>query len=326
MGLEDSGLLYVRVLGSSAGGGLPQWNCWCPNCTAARNGDSQVLPRTQSSVLVGAPGKRPVLLNASPDVRSQLAWWTAGQEAPASRHSPIAGVVLTNADLDHCLGLLILREGGAPALYGTEPVLEALEHGLGVITALSAYGPTIVHTLVCGEPRHVQDREGEDSGIVIEPFAVASKVPPYAARKGLGRDRSERGGDTIGLLVTCEGGGTLAYVPGVRDLDEELFVQLSRADAILLDGTFWTHDELTRSKVTDRDAYKMGHAPLKADEHSEGSLAFLQRFSHARRGFVHINNSNPIVRANSDERAEVERAGIEVVHDGTEWWIPPRAE
>lgn len=318
-------MLYVRVLGSSAGGGLPQWNCFCANCTAARNGDSQVLPRTQSSVLVGAPGKRPVLLNASPDVRSQLAWWSSGQEAASIRHSPIAAVVLTNADLDHCLGLLILREGGAPAIYATEPVFEAIEHGLGVITALSAYGPTVVHTLVCGETRTVQDREGNDSGITIEPFAVASKVPPYAARKGLGGGRNERDGDTIGLLVTCEGGGTLAYVPGVRDLDEELFVQLQRADAILLDGTFWTHDELTQRKVTERDAFAMGHAPLQPDEHGEGSIAFLQRFPKAKRGFVHINNSNPIVRANSKERAEVERAGIEVVHDGTEWWIPARS-
>jgi pyrroloquinoline quinone biosynthesis protein B len=275
--------------------------------------------------MVQAPGKKPVLLNASPDVRAQLAQWSAAQESHKVRQSPIAAVVLTNADLDHCLGLLVLREGGAPALYGTEAVLEAVEQGLGVITALSAYGPTIVHTLVCGETRAVQDREGVDSGITIEPFAVASKVPPYAARRGLGKDRGERGGDTVGLLVSCEGGGTLAYVPGVRDLDDELAAQLHRADAILLDGTFWTHDELTAQKITTRDAYQMGHAPLQPDAHGSGSLEFFRRFSgSARRGYVHINNSNPIVRADSPERAQVERAGIEVVQDGTEWWVERR--
>jgi pyrroloquinoline quinone biosynthesis protein B len=317
MSTHDSRGLRVRVLGSGAGGGLPQWNCGCPQCRAARRGDPDVPSRTQSSLAVSADGVRWVLLNASPDVRVQLASWAAAAPPEgALRASPLAATVLTNGDLDHCLGLLILREGGAPHIHGTAPTLEAIERGLGVLSALEAYAPTRVTTMELDREISVTDREGADTGVRVVPFAVASKVPPYAMARGLGRGRGELEGDTVGLLVrSVHGGGTLAYVPGVRDLDERLAGRLERASTIFIDGTFWTRDEMTAQGLTQRDAFAMGHAPLSGDE---GILAFLQRFSRAERWLVHINNTNPIHFAKSPERAAVERAGVRVSFDGLE--------
>ncbi|MBL8683630.1 MAG: pyrroloquinoline quinone biosynthesis protein PqqB [Myxococcales bacterium] len=311
--------LRLRVLGSGAGGGLPQWNCGCPPCRAARAGDPRVLSRTQSSLAVSADGgARWVLLNASPDVRVQLASWAAAAPPEgALRASPIAATVLSNADLDHCLGLLILREGGAPHLYATAPTLEAIEVGLGVSTALAAYGPTKSTVLPTDASEvAIVDRAGADTGVRVAAFSVASKVPPYAAARGLGKGRGELDGDTVGLLVkSAAGGRVLAYVPGVRDLDERLAGYLSRADVIFIDGTFFTNDEMTSLGLTTRDARAMGHAPLSGEH---GIVSFLGRFTAAERWLVHINNTNPIHFSDSPERAWVESRGVRVSYDGLE--------
>jgi pyrroloquinoline quinone biosynthesis protein B len=263
-------------------------------------------------------GVRWVLLNASPDVRVQLASWPAAAPGPGKlRASPIAATVLTNADLDHCLGLLVLREGGAPHLYGTAPVFEAIEVGLGVLTALGAYGPTKSTVLPTdGAELSICDRDGVDTGVRIEAFSVASKVPPYAAARGLGRGRGELEGDTVGLLVkSAAGGRVLAYVPGVRDLDERLAGYLARAGVLFIDGTFFTNDEMTALGLTTRDARTMGHAPLSG---SAGIVEFLGRFPAAERWLVHINNTNPIHFSDGAERAWVESRGVRVSYDGLE--------
>lgn len=310
--------LRLRVLGSGAGGGLPQWNCGCAPCRAARAQDPRVRSRTQSSLAVSADGVRWVLLNASPDVRVQLASWPAA--APPEGHlraSPIAATVLSNADLDHCLGLLILREGGAPHIYGTAPVLECVEQGLGVLSALGAYGPTKSSELAFDlRETHITDRDGVDTGVRVRAFAVTSKVPPYAQARGLGAGRGELDGDTVGLLVRAEGSDrVLAYVPGVRELDERLAGYLAAAHTIFIDGTFWRTDEMTSMGLTTRDAKVMGHAPLSG---SDGIIAFLQRFERADRWLVHINNTNPIHFDDSDERRACERSGVRVSYDGLE--------
>lgn len=310
--------LRLRVLGSGAGGGLPQWNCGCAQCRAARAGDPRVRTRTQSSLAVSADGNRWVLLNASPDVRVQLASWPAAAPPEgALRASPIAATVLTNADLDHCLGLLILREGGAPHIFAADPTLEAVEQGLGVLTALGAYGPTKSTSLpIDGSEVIITDRDGADTGVRVRAFAVTSKVPPYAQARGLGARRGELDGDTIGLLVRSKDSErVLAYVPGVRELDERLASYLSRADTIFIDGTFWRQDEMTAMGLTTRDAKVMGHAPLSG---SDGIIAFLQRFARANRWLVHINNTNPIHFEDSVERRECEASGVRVSYDGLE--------
>lgn len=233
------------------------------------------------------------------------------------RASPIAATVLTNADLDHALGLLVLREGGAPHIYATHAALESIEQGLGALSALAAYGPTKSTILpIDGTELRIVDRDGADTGVRVEAFAVASKVPPYAMVKGLGAGRGELDGDTVGLLVRSEKGGrVLAYVPGVRDLDERLAAQLSRAHVLFIDGTFYRNDEMTSLGLTERDARAMGHAALGGPD---GILAFLRRFDGAERWLVHINNTNPVHFADSVERSEVERAGVRVAYDGLE--------
>jgi pyrroloquinoline quinone biosynthesis protein B len=277
-----------------------------------------VRARTQSSLAVSADGVRWVLLNASPDVRVQLAAWPAAAPPEgALRASPIAATVLTNADLDHCLGLLILREGGAPHIFATDSTLEAIEKGLGVLTALAAYGPTKSTTLPIDQREvAITDRDGVDTGVRVRAFAVASKVPPYAQARGLGAERGELDGSTIGLLVRSRDGDRwLAYVPGVRELDERLAEFLSQASTIFIDGTFWRQDEMTSMGLTTRDAKAMGHAPLSG---SDGIIAFLQQFAGADRWLVHINNTNPILFEQSDERRACEAAGIRIAYDGLE--------
>jgi pyrroloquinoline quinone biosynthesis protein B len=296
------------VLGSAAGGGLPQWNCGCPRCAAARTLAADVRPRAQSSICVSADGERWVLFNASPDVRTQLAATPALW--PASlRHSPVRAVVLTNADIDHAAGLLVLREGGAPAIYCTARVEEALTEGLRVLPALAAYGPVCVRRVVCGEEHAVCDREGEPTGVTVRAFAVTSKPPPYMT----GRAPVEGAVDTVGYVISAAGGGSIVYVPGVRVLDEALRRELAGSRCVLIDGTFLTDDELVAMGASAKTAQQMGHAPLRGDG---GLVAFLDGVSGPRKVLVHINNSNPILHDEGDGRAWLAAHDVEVAHDG----------
>ncbi len=306
--------LNVLVLGSSAGGGLPQWNCACPQCVAARNGDAAVPPRTQSSVAVSADGVRWVLCNASPDVRTQLARHPE-LHPRALRHSPVSAVALTNADIDHASGLLILREGGAPPVYCTPRVERALTDGLRVLPALRAYGDVHVRGLVPGDEAVLRDRAGDDLGVRLRPFTVASKPPPYLLPLLTAAEAADlHAGDTLGFELRAEGSPeTVVYVPGVRDLDDALRERLGRASLVLIDGTCFTDDELVRAGMSTKTARVMGHAPLDGDG---GLLAFLDGVRGPQVVLVHINNSNPVLCAGSDARRAVEARGVRVGMDG----------
>ncbi len=305
--------MRVHVLGSSAGGGLPQWNCGCDNCRAARVGGAAVLPRHQSSLCVSVDGVRWLLVNASPDVRSQLAGFAPlAPPAGSVRGSGVSAVAVTNGDIDHTAGLLVLREGGAPPIYGTALVRDALTRGLSILPTLEAYGPVDWREVTHGQRVDVADREGHSLGFAIEPFAVASKPPPYMMRFRDSAPLDDRAGDTVGLVFVHED-TRVVYVPGVRDLDDALAAECARATAILIDGTFYTGDELLALGASRRDAHAMGHAPMSGPG---GTIEFLARFPRARRVFVHINNSNPALRHDSDARRAVERAGIEIAYDG----------
>lgn len=308
--------LTVIVLGSSAGGGLPQWNCNCPNCAAARRGDPMVPARSQSSVAVSADGERWLLCNASPDVRTQLTQ-TPALHPRALRHSPVAAVALTNADIDHAAGLLILREGGAPPVYCTARVERALTQGLGVLPALSAYGEVTVRPVVPGadEAVVVRDRGGEDIGVRLRAFTVASKPPPYMLAHLSAAEASDlHAGDTVGFELSDETGvPTVVYVPGVRELDEPLRARLSHAGLVLIDGTFFTDDELVATGASKKTARTMGHAPLTGEG---GLLAFLETVVGPRKALLHLNNSNPVLRSDSPARWQVEEKGVVVANDG----------
>ncbi|HEX5635073.1 MAG TPA: MBL fold metallo-hydrolase, partial [Gemmatimonadales bacterium] len=229
--------MQVILLGTAAGGAFPQWNCWCPVCRVARADPSRARPRSQSSIAVSADGERWFLLNASPDVREQVG--RLPFPAPqGNRHVPLAGVVLTDAELDHSLGLVLLREGRRLRLHATAPVLHTLEHDSRLLAVTRAFADVETVTLEPGCVTPLRDVDGADSGLSVEPFVVPAGPPRFASR--------DEPGHTTGLVVRDRAtGGTLAYAPACGGLyGQRLRETLAAADLLLIDGTFWTDDEM----------------------------------------------------------------------------------
>jgi pyrroloquinoline quinone biosynthesis protein B len=293
----------VRILGSAAGGGFPQWNCHCPTCEAARTG-AAARPRTQSSLAIRGEEGPWLLVNASPDLRQQLEG-LAAEPVNGVRAAPVAGVLLTDAEIDHTAGLLLLRESSAPIrVYGSEQVRRALTGGYPVLPILSSYSGVDWRTL---EPGAAIPLDG--SSLEVESFAAGGDPPRYLA--GTGAD-VEATGLTFRDRST---GGVLTYVPGLARLDDDVLVRLAASDAVLVDGTFWRDDELARLGISDRTASQMGHVPLSGPG---GTLAALAGLRRPRAILVHINNTNPVLLERSPERDAVLRAGVEVGYDGLE--------
>jgi pyrroloquinoline quinone biosynthesis protein B len=294
--------MRIRVLGAAAGGGFPQWNCGCANCADVRRGDPALSPRSQDSIAVSADGDRWVLLNASPDIRSQVEAFPALRPR-APRHSPIAGIVLTNGDLDHVLGLFSLRESQPLVLFATAAVRAGLGANVFLHTLERFDGQLVFRALVPGQPI-------EACGLELLPFAVAGKRPLHLER--LGAPTPE---DNIGLVVRDAAGGSVAYVPGAAALDAETRARLESVDVLFFDGTFWSSDELPRLALGRARAEDMAHLPIDG---AAGSLAILRQLRTRRKIYTHINNTNPILRLGAPERRAVEDAGIEVAVDGLE--------
>jgi pyrroloquinoline quinone biosynthesis protein B len=293
----------VRILGSAAGGGFPQWNCRCPTCEAAREG-VRARARTQSSLAIRG-GEGPwFLVNASPDAREQLAALTP-QEVDGVRAPPIAGVLLTDAEIDHTAGLLLLRESQAPVrVFGDEGVERALRHGYPVLEILERYCGAEWQTL---EPERAWPLEG--SSLTVEPFGVGGDAPRYLNGSGVELQASGfvfRDGAT---------GGVVTYAPGLARLDDGVLGRFAASDLVLVDGTFWRDDELARLGISARSARDMGHLPLSGPG---GTLDALARLDRPRKVLVHINNTNPILLEDSPEREAVRGAGVEVAYDGLE--------
>jgi pyrroloquinoline quinone biosynthesis protein B len=246
--------MRVIVLGSAAGGGFPQWNCWCPSCRAAREDPAAAVPRTQSSVAVSADGRRWFLLNASPDVREQLTRLPLPTPRRV-RSVPVEGVVLTDAELDHTLGLVLLREAGRLPLYATGGVAETLACDSRLLAVTRAFATVPLTPLALDQPTPLLTRDGEPSGLMVEAFTVPAGPPRFAS--------VERTGHTVGLLVTDVTSGAVAgFVPGCGDLDEALLARLGAADLLLFDGTFWTDTELIDLGIAERTARQMDHLPI----------------------------------------------------------------
>lgn len=305
--------MRIIILGSAAGGGFPQWNCACGNCARARAGDPAARPRTQSSAAVSADGETWFLLNCSPDVRWQIERTPALQPRRGIRHSPIAGVVLTNGDVDHVAGLLSLREGQPFALYATGRVLAALAAN----PIFDVLRPEVVErrALVLGATLPPCGTGGEPAGIEAEAFAVPGKVALY-----LENPRAERFGtvaeDAIGLRLSDTGTGrSIYYVPGCAALPADLGRRLAGADLVLFDGTTWRDDEMAASGAGEKTAGRMGHMCMTGDS---GSLAAFADLDVRRKVYVHLNNTNPALLSDSAERAAVEAAGWQVAEDGME--------
>jgi pyrroloquinoline quinone biosynthesis protein B len=305
-------MLQVLVLGSAAGGGFPQWNCNCTLCRRARAGDPKVKRRTQSSLAVSSGDGKWFLLNASPDLRKQIDENAdLHPDEKHTRHSPIAGAVLTNADVDHIAGLLNLRESQPLAVYATRRVHAVLDRN-------SVYGvlnPAYVErrTLDLERRTELAGKDGVVNGIAVEPFAVPGKIALYledTSRANMGSTPE----DTIALKVTERAGGkSFYYVPACASMPPELAKRLSGADLVFFDGTVWQDDEMIATRTGKKTGGRMGHMHLSGDD---GSVAAFASLGVKRKVYVHINNTNPVLAEDSAERRFVESAGWEVGYDG----------
>ena len=300
--------MRITVLGSAAGGGFPQWNCNCRNCAGLRAGTLNAKARTQSSIFVQPDDAVDgVLFNASPDILEQIRSKPALQPGRALRDSAIAGVVLMDGQIDHATGLFMLRERSTPLpLWCTDPVEEDLSQGNPVLRVLEHY---------CGVRRHRIGLDGSSftvagvAGLRFRALPLSSKAAPYSPH----RDRPVPG-DNIGMLISDERSGTsLFYAPGLGRIAPEVFDAMAGADCVLVDGTFWSDDEMPGLGLGQKTARALGHLPQSG---AGAMIEWLARLpARTRRALIHINNTNPILDEDSLERATLTRAGIEVCED-----------
>ena len=301
--------MKIRILGSAAGGGFPQWNCNCRNCAGLRSGTLRAQPRTQSSLAVnGGDPTRWVLINASPDILAQLRANPQLQPGRAPHDSAISAIVLTDAQIDHSTGLYMLRESTRPlAVWCTEQAYADLTQGNPIFTVLGHY---------CGIERRELASDGRafrvDGIEAIEwrALAVAGRPAPYSPHRA-----APRSGDNVALVMRV-GGRSAVYAPGIAAMTDALWRELAGAACVLVDGTFWSDDELVRLGLTGRRARDLGHLPQAGPG---GMLEWLDRLpGTTRRILIHVNNTNPILDEDSSERAELARRGVEVGYDGLE--------
>jgi pyrroloquinoline quinone biosynthesis protein B len=292
--------VWVRVLGAAAGGGFPQWNCGCPTCVAVREGSRPCRPRTQSSVAVSADYQRWYLLNASPDVRAQIEAFPA-LHPRGVRESPLEAVLLTDAELDHTLGLLLLREADDLEVHATAAVHGTLSEGTSLLQTLGAYARVEWRPVVAGEEVALGD------GLSYSAFDVPTSK----------RARFEAGEvGVVGYRITDgRTGRTLVYVPGAQELTASVLSQFEGCECLLFDGTCWQDDELIRLGIARKTSRDMGHVPIGG---VDGSLKQLAPLTIERKIYIHINNTNPILIEDSPERRIVEERGLEVAADGLE--------
>lgn len=301
--------MHIQVLGSAAGGGFPQWNCNCPNCSGLRRGTLNAVARTQSSIAISADGRDWLLVNASPDILTQIARTPALHPSRGLRDSGIAAVLLMDAQIDHCTGLLMLRERGTPLpLLATPEVLSDISSGFPLTRILSHYCGVAVHELT--PDGRVLDGLPGLPGLRIQAVSLDSKPPPYSPFRG-----NPRPGDNIGLVIHDPATGRKAfYAPGLAAVTPELLALMSQCQVVLVDGTFWTDDEMQRLGLGAKTALEMGHLPQSGPG---GMIEQLSRLpAGTRKVLIHINNSNPILVDDSAERARLREHGIEVAYDG----------
>lgn len=307
--------MIIKVLGSAAGGGFPQWNCNGAQSAAVRRRDPNFKPRTQSSLAVSANGLDWILLNASPDLRQQLnatpELWPA-INGPR-RASPIKATVLTNGDVDHIIGLINLRENQAFSVYASDRVLATLAAN----SVFNVLKPDLVPRLPL--PLDVPialSGAGGDLGLTMEAFAVPGKVALYLEDVSAGPGFGTQAGDTIGLKVTATGSGkSFFYIPGCAALDASLASRLKGAALLFFDGTLYTETEMLDQGLMPKTGARMGHMNISG---ADGSIAAFEALGVKRKIYVHINNSNPVLDESSAARRDTEAAGWEIGYDGLE--------
>lgn len=301
--------MRIRILGSAAGGGFPQWNCNCDNCRGVRDGSIAAKPRNQSSIAISANNEDWVLFNASPDIRAQLESFPALQPARARRDTAIAAILLVDAQIDHTTGLLLLREHTKPwDVYCTAAVKEDLTTGFPVFNILAHFRGVNWHEVLTDESEFTISQA---AGLAFTAVPLKSEAPPYSPHR-----HNTVPGDNIGVRVRNLSTGTnLFYAPGLGEIDEHIERYMREADCVLVDGTLWTDDEMIRGGFSDKRGIDMGHL----DQSGQGGI--VERLSHLQRPrkvLIHINNTNPILNEQSEQRQLLNDAGIEVAEDGME--------
>jgi pyrroloquinoline quinone biosynthesis protein B len=300
--------MLVKVLGSAAGGGFPQWNCGCPNCRRLREGKFPGSPRTQTQLAWNSANAEWTLLNASPDLRVQIEATPELWPPNGARNSPIRDLILTGAEVDQTLGLLLLREFHCFRVHATASVRRILTEDNSIFGVLARFdGQVSWNDLPLGQPFSA-------AGARLEALPLPASFPGFvSASRSAELNPAEA---AIGLFVSPESGeGTLAFLPGVGSISDSLFERLDACDVILLDGTFWSDDEPCRIPGISRTARQMGHLPISG---AGGSLHRLSTLRRPRKMFIHINNTNPILDDESPEHRQVRDAGWEVARDGME--------
>ncbi|MFL6600015.1 MAG: pyrroloquinoline quinone biosynthesis protein PqqB [Steroidobacteraceae bacterium] len=303
--------MKIRVLGAAAGGGFPQWNCNCRNCAGLRAGTVRARARTQSSIAVR--GRDPaswVLVNVSPDITAQLQANPAFQPGRSLRDCAITGIVLVDGQVDHTTGLYMLRESTRPwPIWCTDSTYADLTRGNPILNVLGHF---------CGVDRRRIDLEGNSfeidgvSGVQWRALPVPGKPAPYSPNR-----ESPVPGDNLALVITDkETGRTAVYAPGLGAMDHRVWQHMQSAACVMVDGTFWTDDEMIRLGASKKHARDIGHLPQSG---AGGMLEWLERLpAGTRKVLIHVNNTNPILDETSEQAAEVTRRGVEVAWDGME--------
>jgi pyrroloquinoline quinone biosynthesis protein B len=303
--------MHIRILGSAAGGGFPQWNCGCANCVAVRRNaqaNSTLKPRTQAQIALSADSSSWFLAGASPDLHLQIEN-TKALHPRALRDSPIAGVVLGGADLDHVVGLLLLRELQPLRVYAARSILRILRDENSMFGMLNRVEPQVVWTpMSSGKAFPLLSADGKDSGLRCEVLFISGRYPKYVKTDAAHLGDNEAG---AALFFESASGKRLAYLPAIGNLTDRLIEKIQGVDLLLFDGTFWSDDELIRIQGAGETAHQMGHIPV------EESLRLLKNINIKveRKMFIHLNNTNPMLNEASGERKAVREAGWEVAED-----------
>ena len=303
--------MRVHVLGSAAGGGFPQWNCNCPNCDGLRKGTIKATARTQSSIAVSSDNINWLLFNTSPDILTQFQQFPELQPGRAIRDTAIRGIVLMDAQIDHTTGLFMLREGKTPLdIYCTDMVYEDLTRGNPIFNVLGHFCGVTWHQIPTAVGSSFEVVGIDDIRITAVP--LSSKAPPFSPHR---HDPHE--GDNIGIqLEDTRSGKKLFYAPGLASIEPHLLPFMQQADCLMVDGTCWTNDEMRALGISNKLSLDMGHMPQSGPD---GMIEALKQFSASKKILIHINNTNPILREDSRERAMLQQEKIDVAFDGMDF-------
>lgn len=301
--------MLAKILGSAAGGAFPQWNCACPNCRALRAGTFRGKPRSQTQISISQNGISWFLVGASPDLRTQIEAAPELHPREGLRQSPINGVVLGNADLDHVLGLLLLRELQPLRVYATASVGKILQEDNSVFRMLQRVSRQVVWDRIPLDSQFsLRDAEGKDSGLRCRAISLGTHYPAYVASERQTQLASDEA--SLGFVIESDSGKRMAYMPAVPEVSDRLLQEINACDVLFFDGTFWSDDELIRVQSSGQSAREMGHVPVKE------TLSRLAEVRHPRKIFLHINNTNPMLDEASPQYRQVRGAGWEVAEDG----------